>query len=126
MSRNSSDLLPHQSLGHLLPPSWKEDIPRWFAEDTPSFDWAGFVVGEEEQEAFLLGKSEGILAGVPFFNEIFEYVGCSVEWLIQEGDYIPSAQKVKCAVVRGKARQLLLGERVALNTISRCSGIASV
>lgn len=44
-------------LGHLLPPSWKADIPRWFAEDTPSFDWAGYVVGEEEQEAILWGKS---------------------------------------------------------------------
>ncbi len=54
---SETNLQPGQNLGHLLPPSWKEDIPRWFAEDTPSFDWAGFVVGEEEQEAWLLGKS---------------------------------------------------------------------
>ena len=54
---DETDLLPGQNLGHLLPPSWKSDIERWFAEDTPSFDWAGFVVGEEEQEAWLLGKS---------------------------------------------------------------------
>jgi hypothetical protein len=47
-----------QNLAHLLPPSWKGDVARWFAEDTPSFDWAGFVVGEDEQEAFLWGKSE--------------------------------------------------------------------
>jgi nicotinate-nucleotide pyrophosphorylase (carboxylating) len=46
-----------QNLAHILPPSWREDIPRWFAEDTPSFDWAGFVVGEEDQEAVLWGKS---------------------------------------------------------------------
>lgn len=52
-----TDLLPGQDLAHLLPPSWREDIPRWFAEDTPSFDWAGFVVGEDEQEAILWGKS---------------------------------------------------------------------
>ena len=57
MASSSIDLQPGQNLGHLLPPSWKEDIPRWFAEDTPSFDWAGFVVGEDEQEAWLLGKS---------------------------------------------------------------------
>jgi len=53
----ASDLQSGQNLGHLLPPSWTQDIPRWFQEDTPSFDWAGFVVGEEEQEAWLLGKS---------------------------------------------------------------------
>lgn len=52
-----TDLVAGQKLAHILPPSWREDIPRWFAEDTPSFDWAGFVVGEEEQEAILWGKS---------------------------------------------------------------------
>lgn len=50
-------LLPAHNLAHILPPSWKADVQRWFAEDTPSFDWAGFVVGEEEQEAILWGKS---------------------------------------------------------------------
>lgn len=58
----ATNLLPGQNLAHLLPPSWKADVQRWFAEDTPSFDWAGFVVGEEEQEAFLWGKS-----GVSFY-----------------------------------------------------------
>jgi hypothetical protein len=52
-----TDLRPGQNLAHLLPPSWRADVQRWFAEDTPSFDWAGFVVGEEEQEAVLWGKS---------------------------------------------------------------------
>lgn len=33
---------------------------------------------------------------------------------------------VKVAEVRGPAHHLLLGERVALNTLARCSGIASV
>ncbi|KAK4688044.1 nicotinate-nucleotide pyrophosphorylase (carboxylating), partial [Tremellales sp. Uapishka_1] len=121
-----SDLLPGQNIAHILPPSWKQDIPRWFAEDTPSFDWAGFVVGEEEQEAILWGKSGGVLAGVPFFEEIMRYVDCSVEWLLPEGSVVPAHSKTKVAIVRGKARQLLLGERVALNTLARCSGIATV
>lgn len=50
----------------------------------------------------------------------------SVEWLIPEGSVVPSDAKTKIAIVRGKARQLLLGERVALNTLARCSGIATV
>lgn len=45
------------NLAHLLPPSWKIEIDRWYAEDTPSFDWGGLVVGEEPQEAFLWAKS---------------------------------------------------------------------
>jgi nicotinate-nucleotide pyrophosphorylase (carboxylating) len=43
-----------------------------------------------------------------------------------EGSVVPPNTKTKVAIVRGKARQLLLGERVALNTLARCSGIASV
>lgn len=53
----ATDLSVGQDLGHLLPPSWTTVVPTWFAEDTPSYDWAGFVVGEDEQEAILWGKS---------------------------------------------------------------------
>ncbi|WVN85846.1 nicotinate-nucleotide diphosphorylase (carboxylating) [Cryptococcus depauperatus CBS 7841] len=123
---SETNLKPGQNLAHLLPPSWKSDVQRWFAEDTPSFDWAGFVVGEDEQEAILWGKSGGVLAGVPFFDQVFEQVNCTVQWLIPEGSVLPADSKTKVAVVRGKARQLLLGERVALNTLARCSGIATV
>ena len=68
---------PQLNLAFLLPPSWKQDIPRWYHEDTPSFDWAGLVVGDEEQEAILWAKSGGVLAGVPFFDEIFRHVDCT-------------------------------------------------
>ena len=63
---------------HLLPPSWTSQIHTWLAEDTPSFDYAGYVVGEAEREAFLFGKGKhtAVLAGVPFFTEIFRQLGC--------------------------------------------------
>lgn len=90
------------------------------------------MVGEDLKEASLWCKSAGILAGVPFFNEVFSQLGCPVQWHFQEGDFIgsPSASpgtkcKVKTATVTGPARKLLLGERVALNTLARCSGIAT-
>ncbi|BGP24754.1 nicotinate-nucleotide pyrophosphorylase [Rhodotorula toruloides] len=118
---------PLGTYAHLLPPSWKAVITSWLAEDTPSFDYGGFVVGEGEEEATLWGKSEGVLAGVPFVDEIFAQLGCTVEWHLAEGaDVKPTKEtpKIKVATVRGPARCLLLGERVALNTMARCSGIA--
>src|SRR5450755_3955519 len=48
----------HGTLGHLLPPSYKRMIAEWLEEDCPSFDYGGFVVGEGEGEARLLGKSK--------------------------------------------------------------------
>jgi len=110
---------------HLLPPSWKSAVTEWLAEDTPSFDWGGFVVGEASREAFLLGKGQqmAVLAGVPFVDEIFRQLDCEVEWHMKEGESFEPVKHV--ATVRGKARLLLLGERVALNLLARCSGIAT-
>jgi nicotinate-nucleotide pyrophosphorylase len=49
--------------------------------------------------------------------------GDSVEWHVVEGDEFEPIRHI--ATVRGKARYLLLGERVALNLLARCSGIAT-
>jgi nicotinate-nucleotide pyrophosphorylase (carboxylating) len=46
-----------------------------------------------------------------------------VEWHLKDGDTFEPVKHV--ATVRGKARHLLLGERVALNLLARCSGIAT-
>ncbi|KAK8104811.1 nicotinate-nucleotide diphosphorylase [Apiospora kogelbergensis] len=116
------------TLAHLLPPSWKAQITGWLAEDTPSFDYAGFVVGEHARTATLWGKSAGVLAGVPFFDEIFAQCGCAVEWHLPEGaelDLSDTNPKHKVATVTGPARGLLLAERVGLNLLARCSGIAT-
>lgn len=73
---------------HLLPRGWSDIVTLWFQEDTPSMDYGGFVVGETEETATLFGKSkvystvqqlisQGVLAGVPFFDEVFSQLGCS-------------------------------------------------
>ena len=48
---------------------------------------------------------------------------CSVEWHLDEGAAV--APIAHCATVHGPVRKLLLGERVALNALARCSGIAT-
>jgi len=65
-------------------------------------------------------------AGKPLSQPLVVTLMLSVEWLMEEGAMVPPNTKTKVAIVRGKARQLLLAERVGLNLLSRCSGIASV
>lgn len=116
----------HGNPAHLLPPTWRKQITLWLEEDTPSFDYGGFVVGADPAEARLLAKSTGIIAGIPFFDEVFKQLDCTVEWHVSEGDTVGSKEKKQqCATVRGPVRNLLLGERVALNLLARCSGIAT-
>ena len=120
--------LDYGDTAHLIPSTLPQLVSTWFAEDTPSFDYGGFVVGDAPRTATLFQKSAGVVAGVPIVNEIFKQCGCTVTWHNKEGEYIDpkaSGGKIKAATVRGATRQLLLGERVALNMLSRCSGIAT-
>ncbi|CCI49909.1 unnamed protein product [Albugo candida] len=116
-------------MAHLLPPTWKKHIQMWLEDDIPSFDIGGYVVGESIKKALLFGKSDGILAGVPFFEEIFKKLDCTVEWKLTEGSKIDlkdtDTNKVIVAEITGKCRNILLGERTALNILTRASGIAT-
>lgn len=54
------DTMPSSSsnvYAHLLPPSWKGKVAEWLKEDCPSFDWGGFVVGEDVKRATLWCKT---------------------------------------------------------------------
>lgn len=115
------------SLAQLLPPSWKSQVTAWLAEDTPTLDYAGFVVGDAPRVATLWAKSAGVLAGRPLVDEVFAQCGCVVEWQVDEGAFVAESggKPIAVATVRGPARGLLLGERVALNALARCSGIAT-
>src|SRR5262245_59042692 len=121
--------LDYGNTAHLIPSTLPDIVKAWFLEDTPSFDYGGFVVGDAPRTATLFQKSAGVVAGVPIVDEVFKQCGCSVEWHVKEGEFIDPKQaaggKVRAATVSGPTRQLLLGERVALNMMSRCSGIAT-
>lgn len=117
-----------ENLAHILPAHWKEEVGRWMQQDMPKWDIGGFVVGDTMQEALLLGKGAGVLAGVPFANHVFEYAGLTVEWLKAEGHVITEEEakaKEPVAKVTGPTRNILMAERTALNILSRASGVAT-
>jgi hypothetical protein len=58
MTQRTEGAPKHGNPAHLLPITYKRMISEWLEEDTPSFDYGGFVVGDEMAEARLLGKSE--------------------------------------------------------------------
>ena len=112
----------------LLPRNLDDVIGGWLQDDMPSFDVGGLVVSSEVKEAQLLMKSPGVFAGKPFVQKVFDILGCSIEWkdnVAVEGDYVDASSKICIATIRGPVNQLLRGERTALNTLSRCSGVAT-
>lgn len=116
---------------HLLPASgqWKQDITNWLQEDVPSFDFGGYVVGNKIKHATLFCKQKGIISGIPFVNEVFKQCDVTVNWLFDEGVFLDPATdrlgKIPIAKITGEAKNILLSERVALNLLSRSSGIAT-
>eukprot|EP00049_Salpingoeca_infusionum_P023677 m.13382 g.13382 ORF g.13382 m.13382 type:complete len:295 (+) comp5937_c1_seq1:153-1037(+) len=104
-------------------------VATWLDEDVPSFDIGGAVVGDKSEQAWLLCKADGVLSGCQFFDAVFEHVGCTVEWHAVEGKHLKPSDtesgKMHIATVKGTARNLLLGERTALNILARASGIAT-
>jgi hypothetical protein len=62
-------------LRHLLPSNYKRLITAWLEEDCPSFDYGGFVVGESEGEARLLGKSKVPSCSIDSRGSMLTHIG---------------------------------------------------
>jgi len=122
MSVNYANLLPTINIHHI--------IRQWISYDVPKFDVGGLVVGSDHKTAYLFMKSPGVFAGKPFVSAIYKELNCNVEWsnIVDEGDYVDasSSNKITLAEVKGPANNLLRGERTVLNTLARCSGVATV
>lgn len=82
------------------------------------------VDGDSMGSVELISKEDGVLAGDFIFERVFEKLGgVEVKWLKRDGDRIEKGNLI--ARLKGDARNLLMGERVALNFIQRMSGVAT-
>lgn len=84
-----------------------------------------FISSDKIIEAKFNSREEGVLAGLPVVKSIFKMLDENIEFtsILNDGDKIVKGQDI--AVVKGKARAILTGERVALNFIQRMSAIAT-
>jgi len=73
----------------------------------------------------LLCKEEGIIAGIEVFKRVFDILGnVEVDLYKCDGDKVYPNDKV--GFLKGSTRNILLGERIALNLLQRMSGIATL
>ncbi|WP_271392901.1 carboxylating nicotinate-nucleotide diphosphorylase [Aequorivita sinensis] len=75
--------------------------------------------------AKLLVKDEGIIAGIDFAKQVFEYIdpGLEVEVKIKDGS--PVKYGDVCFYVSGLSQSILKAERLVLNAMQRMSAIAT-
>lgn len=102
-------------------------IKNALVEDIPNEDITtnSIVDNKSISTVELLCKEEGIIAGLEIFQRVFEILGdVEVELYKCDGDKVYPKDKV--GFLKGSTRNLLLGERVALNLLQRMSGIATL
>ncbi len=80
---------------------------------------------DKEVEVSIVAKEEGIIAGVEFAKEVFLLVDQNVSFpfSLKDGTYVKKKQEI--LKIKGNAKSILKGERLALNILQRLSGIAT-
>jgi len=83
------------------------------------------IFGDERCTAVLVSKDTGILAGSELFEAVFRRIDPSVEvsFLRKDGDELVKGDRI--AILSGRTRNLLSGERTAINFLAFMSGIAT-
>ena len=99
-----------------------------FAEDIGVGDITTEATVSSEQKAVgtVHTKSEGVIAGLPIAERVFEKLDSELTFraFVRDGDAVSVGTAI--AEIKGSARTVLIGERTALNFLQRLSGIATL
>ena len=112
-----------------LPDYVRDDIQRnvSFAleEDIRSGDiTAQLIDADSESTATIITREEAVMCGIPWANEVFRQLGeVQIEWHVEDGDRL-AADATLCTL-QGNTRQILTGERTALNFLQTLMGTAT-
>jgi nicotinate-nucleotide pyrophosphorylase (carboxylating) len=76
--------------------------------------------------AVLLCKQDGLLAGLDIFKKVYKQINKKIAFLVnhKDGDKVNKGNPV--LEIRGQVKDILTGERTALNFLQRMSGIATL
>ena len=104
-----------------------DSLRRWLEEDIGTGDLTSEALIPEDAvtTGLIHSKDTGILCGVDVARRVFELLDPSLEFtaLAKDGDTL--AYGTKIAEIKGSARSVLTGERLALNLLQHLSGVAT-
>jgi nicotinate-nucleotide pyrophosphorylase (carboxylating) len=105
------------------------DVLRQYLEEdigTADITTLAIVPADRSATGHFVAKAPLVLAGVEIAVQVFALLdeAIDVEFLHRDGDLVSTGRPL--ARLRGRARALLTGERVATNLLQRLSGIATL
>ncbi|NLB88369.1 MAG: carboxylating nicotinate-nucleotide diphosphorylase [Syntrophomonadaceae bacterium] len=105
----------------------EELIKNALAEDIGHGDITtnSLISDDEVMTGIFIAKANGVIVGLDVAKAVFAYLQPDIEFIPEkkDGDLIEKGDVI--ATVKGRARTLLTGERLALNFMQRLSGIAT-
>ena len=111
---------------HLPKDYVQQQIALALAEDIGSGDVTAQLIPENKRaDARIICREQAILCGTDWVNEVFNQLDntIAIEWHCHDSDHIQPNQEI-CRL-HGSARQLLSGERTALNFLQTLSATAT-
>jgi nicotinate-nucleotide pyrophosphorylase (carboxylating) len=102
-------------------------VERALSEDIGTGDLSSLTIpADVTAEAHVVPRSAGVAAGLPLLAAVFAAVDPALHVTLHHADGNAFRAGDVLATVRGPARSLLQGERVALNLLQRMCGIATL
>jgi len=112
---------------HKLPNNIPQFVSRILEEDIGCGDiTANLIPADATANAQVITRENATIAGSAWFNEVFKQLdpNINIEWNVSDGDIVKE-NTILC-VLSGNARQLLTGERSALNILQTLSATATL
>ena len=73
----------------------------------------------------LISNQNAIIGGLVFARQVFSLIDNKIKFIIKKKDGSFVKKNDVIAIIQGKAQNILIGERVALNFLTHISGIAT-
>ena len=102
-----------------------DDIDRFLEEDLKDEGdiTSDSLFSTEKGRAVIVAKEDCIIAGIDEIIEVFKKTGAKIKTRAKDGDLVKKHTVI--AEIDGSLRSILKGERLALNFLSKMSGIAT-
>ena len=91
----------------------------------PSGDITSNLLKSERKKVKLISNQSSVVGGIEFAKQTFKLIDNKIKFLVKkkEGSLVKKGDVI--ATIEGNIKNILIGERVALNFISHISGIAT-
>ena len=86
---------------------------------------SGLIENNKLVTVKLLSNQNAIIGGLLFAKQAFELIDSKIRFIVKKKDGSKVKKGSLVAIIKGKAKNILIAERVALNFLSHISGIAT-